>query len=121
MKLLTLALMMILSTNVLAIAGGCRGSFEGQEILINVYGEGSDPREATGTLMVDGREVSRFDGRDARINYFLQSAKVSNAQGDTVEGKVLSLIEKTGMITRLEVPGYGINMRNIPVQCWGDQ
>ena len=120
MKWLTLVSALVISTNVFALAGGCRGEYQGQEVLLNAYGEGNDPREASGTVSVDGREVARFDGRDARINYLFQTAKVTNAQGDLAEGRVVSLLDKTGIITRLQVQGYGIDFRNVPVQCWVD-
>ena len=118
MKLLTTVLTLSISCNVFAIAGGCKGMHEGVEVLANGYGEGNDPRNVSGTVSVDGREVARFDGRDASINFLLLRGKVTNGQGDIVEAKVTSMTELTGVVTRLYVPAYGIDYRNIPMQCW---
>lgn len=118
MKTVTASLILLLSSTAFAISGECRGTHQGEEILLSGYAAGSDPREGVARVSVAGREVALFEGQDARINYLFQSARVMNPQGDELEGKVVSLTEKTALITKLVVRGFGIDYRNIPVSCW---
>ena len=115
----TLALACLsLSLQAFAISGACKGLVNGKELVINVYGTGNDPREATGTLMLSGKEISQFDGQDARLNFFTLSGKITNYQGDYAEGKVTDMGKLKGILTRLIVKTAGIDASNIPLQCW---
>lgn len=119
MKHLTLGLLTfaLLSTAAFASKGGCTGTYKGKRIILdgNLL---SSLDDATASVIVDGRIVAYFDGADVKLNYLFQSFKVRNNQGDYAEGKLTNLVKKTGVLSRLSVPAYGIDFRDIPMACW---
>ena len=119
-KILCLITTSLICSSVLAAPtrGTCTGQhgrnrivFKG--LIINM----TDTDTGRGSISVNGRQVAAFEGEDLRINYIFQTFKVRNNHGDIVEGKVNNLVQLTGMIKRLYVPGYGIDYRNIPMKC----
>lgn len=117
MKALLFALV-LLSTAHAATNVRCDGKYQGKSVVLSGSVQDiMDPRSGTGAVSVDGREVANFAGSDAKINYVFLSAKVQNARGELVEGKITDLQKGSGLITRLHVPGFGIDFRNIPVTC----
>lgn len=96
-----------------AFAGlNCRGNHKGSSVELKGQGSLTSP---SGTVFVDGREVSQFD--KLKVSIVFRTFKGKNNQGDVIDGKVTDLGEKTGYIHKLSVPGYGIKMSNIPVNC----
>lgn len=96
----------------------CSGKHQGKSVVLNAQIEKvSDPKSGMGTVSVDGREVAEFGGADAKINYIFLSAKVQNARGEILEGKVTDLTNGSALVTRLLVPGYGIDFKNITITC----
>lgn len=99
--------------------GGCNGTYRGKKIIFNgLMTHPTDKDTAEGSILIDGRIVADFEGEDLRINYFFQTFKVRNNRGALVEGKVNNLLRKTGVISRLYIPEFGIDYRNIPMVCW---
>lgn len=96
-----------------ALAGlNCRGNHKGSSLELVTSG---GLRNASGSVIIDGREVSQFD--KLKINILFKTFKGKNGQGDLIEGKVSDLSEKTGIIHKLSIPGYGISMTNVNVSC----
>jgi hypothetical protein len=96
----------------------CRGEHKGKSITLTVSVENvADPRTGSGTVAVDGTEVAEFLGSDAKINVIFLTVKAKNARGEILEGRVTNLATGAGMLTRLYVPGYGIDVKNVPVTC----
>lgn len=109
----------LFSSSAFAATGGCVGTYQGRKIIFNgLILDPMNKNTAEGYISVNGRRVADFDGEDLRINYLFQTFKASNGRGDLVDGKVTSLMRKTGVIKRLYVRGFGIDYRNIPMQCW---
>lgn len=99
--------------------GGCVGTYKGKKIVFN--GKMSDVNNkdsAEGSLAVDGRIVADFEGEQLKINLFFQTFKVVNYRGALVEGRATNVFSKKGVISRLYVPEFGIDYRNIPMACW---
>lgn len=107
----------LMATSAFAGTGGCTGTYKGKRIVLNgnLLNALDD---ATASVSVDGRIVAHFDGSDVKLNYIFQSFKVRNNQGDYAEGKLTNLVKKTGVLSRLSVPAYGIDYRDIPMACW---
>lgn len=99
--------------------GGCTGTYQGKKISFTGFmGDINYLDTLTGSLEVDGREVTRFEGRDVALSFLSRTFVVKNDQGDYAEGKLSNPIRKTGVIRRLSVPAYGIEYRDIPMSCW---
>lgn len=97
----------------------CSGMYHDKSVVLTAQIEkASDPKSGTGTVSVDGRVVAEFEGTDAKINYIFLSAKIRNARGELLEGKVTDIAAGNALITRLVVPGYGIDFKNINISCY---
>lgn len=102
-------------------AGGtatCKGVYKGKKIVFK--GKMTNVKNmdtAEGEINVNQVNVADFEGRDLKINYIFKTFKVTNNHGALLEGKVTSLSEKKGIISRLYVPGTGIDFRNIKMSC----
>ncbi len=109
----------IFSSVAFAGTGGCVGTYRGQRIVFRgLILNPMNKNTAKGSISVGGRVVADFEGEGLKINYFFQTFKARNNRGDFVDGKVTSLYRKTGVMKRLYVRGFGIDWRNIPMQCW---
>lgn len=99
--------------------GGCSGTYKGKKIIFNgLMTHPTNTDTAEGSISVGGRIVADFEGEDLKINYIFQTFKVRNNRGALVEGRVNNMFKKTGVISRLYVPEFGIDYRNIPMACW---
>jgi len=101
-----------------ASTAGCHGKINGKKL--NFYASGSLSNKAAGDgfVKIDGREVSRFEGSAANINYLARKFSISNDRGDLVEGKLHNVINGRSTLRRLSIPGEGIEIQNVPVTCW---
>ena len=118
MKRLVMSLSLIfLTSNAFAGIASCSGIYQGKRVVLHGLMENT-LNDASGSVSVDGRVVANFDGPDVKVNYIFLSFKVANAQGDYAEGKLTNIGQKSGILTRLSVPAYGIEYRNIPMNCW---
>ena len=121
-KLIISALTLILLTGTAFATpgkGGCSGIYQGKKVSFTGFmGHINYLDTLTGSLEVDGREVARFEGRDVQLSFLSRTFVVKNDQGDMAEGKLNNPIRKTGVISRLYVPAYGIDYRNIAMSCW---
>jgi hypothetical protein len=121
MKKLFFMLFALTAMNAYAVSGigGCSGHHQGLDIKIRgAISDKSNIETAEGSLIIAGREVARFQGADLRYNILLWTFKARNNHGDLVEGKVKSITEKSATFSRIYIPAYGIDLRNIFVTCW---
>ena len=122
MKKLVFSLLLLTSTVALAAGpgkGGCSGVYQGKKVSFTAYMSDIDYLEnLTGGVFVDGRQVATFTGYDVSLSLLARTFRMSNGQGDIAEGKLSNPIRKTGVMSRLYVPAYGIDYRNISMSCW---
>ena len=117
--ILSLLCTVMLTSTAFAAKGGCVGTYKGQKIVFNgLIMDPSNKNTAEGSIKIGDRVIADFEGEDLKINYLFQTFKATNNRGDLVEGKVTNLFRKTGVMKRLYVRAYGIDWRNIPMQCW---
>ncbi|WPU63228.1 hypothetical protein [Peredibacter starrii] len=115
---------LLLATTSLAFAagpgkGGCSGVHQGKKVSFSAYMSDIDYLEnLTGGVFVDGRQVATFTGYDVNLSLLSRSFRMANGQGDIAEGKLSNPIRKTGVMSRLYVPAYGIDFRDIKMSCW---
>lgn len=96
----------------------CSGKHDSLSVVINASIDNlTDIKSGKGSVAVDGRVVAEFEGVDAKVNYIFLSFKAKNPRGELLEGKVTDLGNKSGFITRLNVPGFGIDFKNIAMAC----
>jgi hypothetical protein len=117
MKLLVTLMLGMSALDALALNGSCWGGRGTNAVVFSLTGNQGNTRSGTASVAVGGREVARFDARDVRINYVVQSIRAQNAHGDLVQAQVTNLSRQTGVLSRLVVPAYGINISRLPVQC----
>ncbi|WP_408096278.1 hypothetical protein ACJVC5_14660 [Peredibacter sp. HCB2-198] len=99
--------------------GGCSGVYQGKKVSFTANMTDIDYIEnLTGEVIVDGRRVATFTGYDVSLSLMARTFRMSNGQGDIAEGKLSNPIRKTGVMSRLYVPAYGIDYRNIAMSCW---
>ena len=109
----------VFTGSALAATGGCVGVHNGKRIVFNgLILDPTNKNTAEGYISVGGRRVADFDGEQLKINYIFQTFKARNNRGDFVEGRVTNMFRKKGVIKRLYVRGFGIDYRNIQMQCW---
>ena len=121
MKLILFIFLSLTTINAFAVSavGGCLGRYQGIDIKLHgVISDKSNLDSAEGSVIIAGREVARFNGADLRYNIILMTFKARNYQGDIIEGKVKSISEKSAVFSRLYVPAFGIDLRNVFVTCW---
>lgn len=118
-------LIMCLMTSLLATSafadggtGGCTGIHQGKKIILNGLMSSRNLDNATASVVIDGRTVAHFDGADLKLNILFRSFKIRNDRGDYAEGKLTNIAQKSGVLTRLSVPAYGIEYRNVQMSCW---
>lgn len=117
--IVTLLAMTILTGSALAATGGCAGVHNGKRIVFNgLILDPANKNTAEGFITISGRRVVDFEGEQLKINYLFQTFRARNNRGDFVEGRVTNLFRKKGVIKRLYVREFGIDYRNIPMQCW---
>jgi hypothetical protein len=99
--------------------GGCTGEYKGIPIeMKGAMSDNSNLNTAHGTVLVDGREVAAFEGSFFEMSILRRSFSVRNNQGDYAEGKVTNVFTRSAVLTRLYIPGYGIDFRNVHIRCW---
>lgn len=122
MKTLILALvLMSLSQALMAapLVGGCSGIVNKTKIVFNGSMTNAPfVKTGKGSISVGGRVLAEFDGRDAKINFLNQSVKGANNHGDILEAQVTNMARKTGVLKKLIIRAYGINVNNVPIACW---
>lgn len=101
-----------------AATAGCYGKVNGKKL--NFYASGSMSNRANGNgfVKIDGREVAKFEGSAASINYLARKFSIRNDRGDVVEGKLHNIMNGRSTLRRLSIPGEGIEIVNVPVTCW---
>ncbi len=95
----------------------CSGKVRGQTLFFYAKGSLMRKRDGEGFVKINNRVVARFDGDAAKINYLMKSFSIKNDRGDYVEGRVNSFATGASTLTRMELPGEGIRLVNVPVNC----
>lgn len=99
--------------------GGCSGVHQGKKVSFNANMTDIDYLDnLTGAVYVDGRQVATFTGYDVNLSLLARTFRMANGQGDIAEGKLSNPLRKTGVMSRLYVPAYGIDFRDIKMSCW---
>ncbi len=117
MKLFLAVILASLSLPTFAAIARCEGVHRGSRIIVHAQGNPTNTRNGTGHISVAGRQVAQFDGSQLRVNYITRTIRGANDQGDRVEGRLNNLSSGASTITRLQIPAYGIDYRNISVVC----
>lgn len=111
--------LMINASYAAARIGGCTGEYKGISIeMKGVMSDNSNLDTARGTVSVDGREVAAFEGSFFEMSILRRSFSVRNDHGDYAQGKVTNVFTRSAVLTRLYIPGYGIDFRNVHITCW---
>lgn len=119
MKYLILALTITFSlSSAMASVAGCEGKYKGKKLSFLARGSMSDTDDGIGYVKINGREVARFDGEEAQIRKWARKFSIRNDRGDIVEGKLNNIFNGNATLSRLVLPGEGINAKNVPVKCW---
>ncbi len=121
MKIL-FAMILSFAFSAASYAGGgsayCHGIHQGKKIVFQgTMSDVSNFDTGEGQILVDKTLVADFEGEDLKLSYIFRTFKVTNNQGAVLEGKVTSISEKKGIITKLYVPGTIVNYKNIPMSC----
>ncbi|MES2525969.1 MAG: hypothetical protein V4598_02740 [Bdellovibrionota bacterium] len=95
----------------------CTGKVRGNTLYFYAKGSLIRKSDGDGYVKINNRVVARFDGDSARINYLSKSFSIRNDRGDFVSGKVNSFATGASTLTRMELPGEGIRLVNVPVNC----
>jgi hypothetical protein len=101
-----------------ASTAGCYGKVNGKKLNFYASGSMNNKDEGNGFVKIDGREVSKFEGSAANINYLGRKFSIRNNRGDVVEGKLHNIFNGRSTLRRLSIPGEGIEIKDVPVTCW---
>ncbi len=115
MKSALAATLLLLSAAALAETGSCRATANGARIQVNFSGSLIGGGE--GNVLLNGREISRFERGEARLNLLNQTMSGRNGYGDVVRARVTNLARNQGIVDQLTIPSADLNLRNIPVTC----
>ncbi len=107
----------LFTVNANAMSAACAGKFRNMNLKFFAQGSLLHKRDGSGFVKINNRIVAQFDGDAARINYLRKSFSIRNDRGDYVEGKVLSFSTGASTLTRMDLPGEGIRVVNVPVNC----
>lgn len=117
MKMFIVMFLASFSLSAMAATARCEGVHRGVRIIVNAQGNPANTRAGTGSISVGGRRVAVFDGDQLSVNYLMRSMRVANDHGDRAEARMTNIRTGAGIITRLVVPAFGIDYRNVPVVC----
>ncbi len=107
----------LFSVNVSAATATCNGTVRGVKLFFMARGSLMNRSNGTGLVKVNGRTVAVFDGEQAKVSYLRKSFTIRNDRGDIVEGKLNNMITGASTLTRMVLPGEGIRLSNVPVNC----
>lgn len=108
----------LFSVQAMASTAGCTGTFQGKTLRFFAQGSLSNTSNGAGYVKINNREVARFEGAAANINYLARKFSIRNDRGDVVEGKLHNIVNGRSTLRLLSLPGEGVEVRNIPVNCW---
>lgn len=118
MKLSLILALTAFSIQGFASTAGCHGQVNGKKLSFFASGSLNNKKDGNGFVKIDGREVARFEGSAASINYLSRKFSISNDRGDVVNGKLHNIFNGRSTLQRLSIPGEGIEIKNVPVTCW---
>lgn len=107
----------LFSVNVSAATATCNGKVGALKLDFFAKGSLLRKNDGSGQVKINGRVVAQFDGDEARISYIRRSFTIKNARGDIVEGRLNNLGTGASTLTKMVLPGEGINLVNVPVKC----
>ncbi len=118
----TLLILSVLTSALFSFQAGaasarCTGKVRGNNLFFYAKGSLMNKNDGEGHVKINGRVVAQFDGDYARINFFRKSFTIRNNRGDIVEGKLNNMMSGAGTLTRMVLPGEGIRLVNVPVDC----
>lgn len=100
-----------------AATASCSGRYKDARLFFHAKGSLMNKNDGVGHVKINGRVVAQFDGDYARINYLRRSFTIKNNRGDIVEGRLTNIMSGAGVLTKMELPGEGIRLVNVPVNC----
>jgi hypothetical protein len=107
----------LFSTQVSAATATCQGRYKNVRLSFLAKGSLMNKNDGSGYVKVNNRIVAQFDGDYARINYLMRTFSIRNHRGDIVEGKLNNIRSGASTLTRMILPGEGIRLFNVPVDC----
>ncbi len=119
----TLLALTLLSTALsgFAATATCKGTYQGKALKFMAKGSVGNMAEGVGYVEIDKRVVATFDGEEAKVSYIWRTFNIENARGDYVEGKLNNIISGRSTLILLELPGEGLVIKNLPVNCKMDR
>lgn len=114
---LTVLTSALFSFQAAAASASCTGKVRGAKLFFYAKGSLMNKNDGVGHVKINGRVVAQFDGDYARINFFTKSFSIRNNRGDVVEGRLSNMMSGAGTLTRMVLPGEGIRLVNVPVDC----
>lgn len=117
-----LLILLTLSFSVSAFAEMRRGHCVGTKGADKVEFRGElqsvrDLENGEGSVILNGRQIARFDGRGLNYSLLRRSFSVRNDQGDVIVGHATDIHQKKARITALQIPAYGVNLKNLDITC----
>lgn len=100
-----------------AASAKCSGKVRGNSLYFYAKGSLTNKNDGVGHVKINGRVVAQFDGDYAKINYLFKTFTIKNNRGDIVEGKLNNLMSGAATLTKMILPGEGIRLFNVPVDC----
>ena len=101
------------------LRGECSTLVDGKKLVLRGYlSDIFKINSGRGSLHLDGRLISQYDGDDLKVNFFFKNFKLKNAHGELLEGKLINIKEGTGQLTRIYLRSEGIDKRNLNFRCF---
>lgn len=101
----------------LATTASCNGKVRNNSLFFFARGSVLRMSNGSGLVKINNRIVAEFEGAHAKVNYFTRTFSIRNNRGDVVEGKLNNVRTGASTLTRMELPGEGIRLSNVPVKC----
>lgn len=118
LKLMFVLLMTLLSTQAFSASIKCLGISENNFIRLDVEIPGlTSLNESSGTVFIDGEEVATFQEGEVAVGLLGLTFVGKNYIGDEVEGKVIDLNKREGLITKLKIKSRNVQIRYVRVKC----
>lgn len=114
---LVLVAVALLAEQARAMTATCSGRYQRASLYFEAHGSLLHKRDGRGFVRINNRVVAEFDGDAAHINYLRKTFSIRNDRGDVVEGRLNSVSTGASTLTSMVLPGEGIRVANVPVNC----
>ena len=96
----------------------CRGFSEDKAVVLNVHLEDThNPKSVATSVEVDGAQLANFESSDVKLGIVKKTFNAKNSQGDILNGKIMNLGDKRGLIYYLHASSISLTLWNIALDC----